>query len=109
MIDIKKLTLADIENLYTTYEGCKLLMKKAEDVGYAYLRQKGWNIKPKAYASIRRIYFDDDETFCIEWEGGCGCCPPDSFGEEWLPLYALCDTESFLVEAKLRGDFDNDN
>lgn len=97
----------NFEEMFELYKGWKELDEAAKKAGYAYLAMKGWNRKPKWHATITSVDFDDeDEDFTIEFEGGCGCCPPDTFGREYLPWYAIWDTESFLVEAKLRGDFD---
>lgn len=96
------------DELFALYKSWREVEKLAKEVGYKYLAQTGWNRKPKHRARITKLWFDDDDTFVFEWEGGCGCCAPDTFGEECLPIYAILEPESFLVQAKLRGDFDRD-
>ncbi|NJO63362.1 MAG: hypothetical protein HC836_35655 [Richelia sp. RM2_1_2] len=94
------------DEIYAQYQNWAKLEKLAEEAGYQYLKMTGWNVKAKSSAYITKLWFNDDDTFTFEWEGGCGCCAPDTFSQETLPIYAITDTECFLVEAKLRGDFD---
>ena len=100
------MTPEEIKNLVHMHQQCQQLEELAEDTAREYLKYKGWNVRPKNHAWITEVEFDDDDTFTFEFEGGCGCCPPDTYGRETLPLYALWDFESFIVHAKLRGDFD---
>lgn len=87
----------------------ELLEDAARDIAYKYLKLKGgWNAKPKSSAYVLELWFNDDDEFTFEWEGGCGCCPPDTFGEETIPNYAINDFEMFAFFAKIRGDFNHE-
>jgi hypothetical protein len=86
------------------------LIQQATEVGLAYFKLKGYNIRLKNNAYVKKVifptYFSNDfDEFTLEVEFGCGCCPGEV--EEFdFPISSLWNLEEFLILAKLRGDFD---